>query len=93
MEILKLKNMLESERKTNQRRVEDACEVAKTGLEGMVAQFGSLHPDIVRMVHAQLLQASNVATQRTIDDIRNSEFYSQRIQELIDIAKVSAPKL
>ena len=73
MEIQELKNMLASERKTNQTRVEDACQVAKAGMEGMVAQL-----DIVRMVHAQLC---------------TSEFYSQRMQELDDIAKVSAPKL
>ena len=93
MEILRLKKLLESERKTNQRKVEEACEVARTGLEGMVAQFGNLHPTMVAMVHAQLQQASNVTTQRTIEDIHNSEFYVKKMQELIDIAKVSAPKL
>ena len=73
LEIQELKNMLALERKTNQTRVEEACHVAKAGMEGMVAQL-----DIVRMVHAQLC---------------TSEFYSQRMQELDDIAKVSAPKL
>ena len=73
LEIQELKNMLALERKTSQTRVEEACHVAKAGMEGMVAQL-----DIVRMVHAQLC---------------TSEFYSQRMQELDDIAKVSAPKL
>ena len=60
VEILRLKKLLASERIANQRKVEEACEVARSGLDGMVARFGNLHPTMLATVYSQLQQASHI---------------------------------
>ena len=58
----------------------------------MVARFGNLHPTMLATVYSQLQQASHITSERTIEEIRQSEFFMQKMQELSDIAKVTASK-
>ena len=82
LEILDLKKQLALEQLDSERRVREACNLAKFNMEEMAVECEKFHRTLMSTIYGHLEQASKVSSEEALRQITQSEFFKRSMKDL-----------